>query len=40
MYDAVQASRTSVEKYMSDLRQQIQSFEQDLGELQQSRAAA
>ena len=39
MYDAVQAARTTVEQYMSDLRQSIQSFERDLGELQQSRAA-
>ena len=39
MYDAVQAARTTVEQYMSDLRQKIQSFEQDLDELQRGRAA-
>jgi hypothetical protein len=39
MYDAVQATRVTVEQYMTELREKIDSFERDLGELQESRAA-
>lgn len=39
MYDAVQATRVTVEQYMTELREQIDSFEADLAELQESRAA-
>src|SRR5437764_1073713 len=38
-YDAVQATRVSVDEYMRALRQNIDSFENDLHELQKSRAA-
>lgn len=39
-YDAVQATRVSVDEYMRALRQNIDSFENDLGELQRARRAA
>ena len=39
MYDAVQATRVTVEQYMKELRENIDSFESDLGQLQESRAA-
>jgi hypothetical protein len=39
MYDAVQATRVTVEQYMKELRDNIDSFENDLGQLQESRAA-
>jgi hypothetical protein len=39
MYDAVQATRVTVEHYMKELRDNIDSFESDLGQLQESRAA-
>jgi|SRR5579884_2598208 len=39
-YDAVQATRVSVDEYMRALRRNIDSFENDLHELQKSRKAA
>ena len=39
MYDAVQATRVTVEQYMKELRENIDSFEADLGQLQENRAA-
>jgi hypothetical protein len=39
-YDAVQATRVSVDEYMRALRQNIDSFEDDLSELQKARKAA
>ena len=39
MYDAVQATHVTVEHYMKELRDNIDSFESDLGQLQESRAA-
>lgn len=40
MNDAVQASQTTVEQYMSRLRQTIDAFENDLRELQHTRGIA
>lgn len=40
MHDAVQATRTTVEQHMQQLRETIDSFETDLKELQDSRPAA
>ena len=37
MYDAVEATRTTVEEHMRDLRQRIDEFEADLKELQRGR---
>ena len=39
MYDAVQATHVTVEQYMKELRDNIDSFESDLGQLQKNRAA-
>ena len=39
-YDAVQAQRVSVAEYMRALRQNIDSFEDDLGEMQKAKRAA
>ena len=39
-YDAVQATRVSVDEYMRALRQNIDSFENDLSELQRAHKAA
>ena len=39
-YDAVQAQRVTVDEYMRALRQNIDSFEDDLGELQKAKRAA
>ena len=39
-YDAVQATRVSVDEYMRALRQNIDSFENDLTELQKAKRAA
>jgi hypothetical protein len=39
MYDAVQATQVTVEQYMKELRDNIDSFENDLGQLQENRAA-
>jgi hypothetical protein len=39
-YDAVQATRVSVADYMRALRQNIDSFEDDLSELQRAKKAA
>ena len=39
MYDAVQATRVTVEQYMRELRETIDSFENDLSELQHHQAA-
>jgi hypothetical protein len=39
-YDAVQATRVSVADYMRALRQNIDSFENDLSELQRAKKAA
>lgn len=40
MHDAVQASRTTVEQHMRQLRETIDSFESDLRQLQVERAAS
>ena len=40
MHDAVQATRTTVEQHMAQLRNAIDEFEADLKELQESRTAA
>lgn len=39
-YDAIQAQRITVAEYMQALRRNIDSFENDLGEIQKARRAA